>query len=130
MGMSTPTTTDALDTFVERYRAYRSELAPASQRLFDRLVAYARRNSHAINRRPHLDFERPVFLAMLLEAVHEHEAAQRRLAATEKRLEEVERALDEAGLVVRRVPRPTPEQLDRVGQARLPRGQTARPVPA
>lgn len=120
MGQSTPTTTMALDAFEQRYAAFRSELEPREQRWFDELLCRARRHSNAINRRPALDFERPVLLTMLLEGLREHEETQRALEATRKQLEELCHALADAGLVVRRVPPPTPEQLDRLGQARLP----------
>lgn len=120
MGQSTPTTTMALDAFEQRYAAFRAELEPREQRWFDELLCRARRHSNAINRRPALDFERPVLLTMLLEGLREHEETQRALEATRKQLEELCHALADAGLVVRRVPPPTPEQLDRLGQARLP----------
>lgn len=110
----------ALDTFEARYAAFRAELEAPEQRWFDELVCRARRHSHAINRRPHLDFERPVFLAMLLEQAVEVEAARKDLDDLRSRLEELIDALSERGLVVRRLPPPTAEQLDRVGQARLP----------
>jgi hypothetical protein len=76
MGQSTPTTTMALDGFVARYAAYRAELHPREQAWFDELVCRARRHSNAINRRPHLDFERPVVLAMLLEGMRETDDAR------------------------------------------------------
>jgi hypothetical protein len=119
MGQSTPTTTMALDTFEQRYAGFRSELAPPEQRLFDELVCRARRHSNAINRRPGLDFERPVVLSMLLEGMRELEATRRALEETRRQLEEACNALAESGVVVRRVRAPTQEQLGRVGQARL-----------
>lgn len=119
MGQSTPTTTMALDTFVERYAQYRSELHPREQVWFDELVCRARRHSNAINRRPHLDFERPVLLSMLLEGMREVEGLREVLDETRAQLAEVCRALSEAGLVMRKVAPPSPEELGRVGQMRL-----------
>ncbi len=120
MGQSTPTTTMALDEFEVRYAAFRSELAAREQVWFDELVCRARRHSSAINRRPALDFERPVLLSMLLEGIRELEDVRRQLDDTRHQLEETCHVLADAGLVVRRVAPPTREQLDRVGQARLP----------
>jgi len=119
MGQSTPTTTMALDTFVERYAAFRSELDPLEQTWFDELVCRARRHSHAINRRPHLDFERPVLLAMLLEGLREVEETRKELESTRAQLREAWDALSEAGLIARRVSPPSVEQLARSGQTRL-----------
>ena len=82
MGQSAPTVTDAFQTFQSRYAAFRAELEPREQEWFDELVCAARRHSNAINRRPHLDFERPVMLAMLLESMRhldESEARTRRM---------------------------------------------------
>ncbi|MBI2078370.1 MAG: hypothetical protein HYT80_08405 [Euryarchaeota archaeon] len=119
MGQSTPTTTMALDTFELRYAGFRSELAPKEQVWFDELVCRARRHSNAINRRPALDFERPVLLTMLLEGMRELEDTQRLLGETRRQLEEACRALAEAGLVARRPPPSTREELERMGQRRL-----------
>jgi hypothetical protein len=119
----------ALDTFEQRYDGYRSELSPQERRWFDELVCRARRHSNAINRRPALDFERPVILSMLLEGMRDVEQTQRELQETRRQLEEACRALAEAGLVVRRVPPPTQEQLDRVGQTRLQDLPADRTVP-
>ncbi len=119
MGQSTPTTTMALDVFESRYAAYRAELGAREQHWFDELLCRARRHSNAINRRPALDFERPVLLAMLLEGMAELDQTRLELARTRQQLKEVCHALEDARVVVRRVPPPTPEQLSRVGQARL-----------
>src|SRR6266581_7410491 len=112
MGQSTPTTTMALDTFERRYSGFRSELTPQEQVWFDELVCRARRHSNAINRRPGLDFERPVLLSMVLEGLRELEETRRELAVARKQLEEACNALADAGLVVRRLPPRQPEQLD------------------
>lgn len=130
MGQSTPTTTMALDEFERRYAPFRSELAGVEQGWFDELVCRARRHSNAINRRPHLDFERPVLLAMLMEGMRELEETRRELERTREDLEEAWNALGEAGLAVRRVPRRSRQQLDRVGQTRLTDLEAARRVPA
>jgi hypothetical protein len=118
----------ALDTFEQRYAGFRAELAPDEQVRFDELVCRARRHSNAINRRPSLDFERPVLLSMLIEGMRQLEGTQRELAETRQQLDEACRALAAAGLVVRRVPVPTRDELERVGQRRLdvgrPSGQT------
>src|SRR6185503_1339980 len=103
----------------QRYAGFRSELTQKEQLWFDELVCRARRHSNAINRRPTLDFERPVVLSMLLEGMRELEETQRTLDETRRQLEEACQVLVGAGLVVRRVPTPTREQLDRVGQRRL-----------
>src|SRR5688572_898340 len=119
MGQSTPTTTMALDTFEQRYSGFRSELTPKEQFWFDELVCRARRHSNAINRRPSLDFERPVLLSMLIEGMRELEETKRVLEQTRQQLDEACRALADAGLVVRRVPAPTRSELEKVGQMRL-----------
>jgi hypothetical protein len=119
MGQSTPTTTIALDTFEKRYAAFRAELDVRGQAYFDELVCGARRHSNAINRRPHLDFERPVFLAMLMEAMRRMEDQSRDMQFLQDELKEAQRALADAGLVVRRVPAPSAFELGRVGQTRF-----------
>ncbi|HJQ93195.1 MAG TPA: hypothetical protein VJ874_02795 [Candidatus Thermoplasmatota archaeon] len=119
MGQSAPTTTDAFETFQSRYAAFRAELDPPEQEWFDELVCAARRHSNAINRRPHLDFERPVMLAMLLEAMKHLGAAEARSDRMSEELREVQLALRDAGLAVRRVPAPQPFGLGRVGQTRI-----------
>lgn len=112
MGQSTPTTTQALDGFLHRYAAFRAELHPREQAWFDELVCRARRHSNAINRRPSLDFERPVLLSVVMESMKE-------LDATRRRVEEAERILAEAGLLQRRVPRRPWGDLAGRGQRRL-----------
>jgi hypothetical protein len=112
MGQSTPTTTMALDTFIQRYAAFRSELHPREQAWFDELVCRARRHSNAINRRPHLDFERPVMLSMMLEGMKELEDTQRELHA-------MRRELERAGMLERKPAAPDPLAFSRVGQTVL-----------
>jgi hypothetical protein len=130
MGQSAPTVTDAFETFQARYAAFRTELEPREQEWFDELVCAARRHSNAINRRPHLDFERPVMLAMLLEAMRHLDAAGARSDRLHQGLQEVQRALADAGLAVRRLP-PSEAVLDRgVGQTRLQDHEAPGPVPA
>jgi hypothetical protein len=119
MGQSAPTTTDAFETFQSRYAAFRAELEPREQEWFDELVCGARRHSNAINRRPHLDFERPVFLAMLMEAMKRLDASEARSDRMHEELREVHLALRDAGLAVRRLPAPDPLGLGRVGQTRI-----------
>lgn len=130
MGQSTPTTTIALDTFTGRYAAFRAELEPREQDWFDELVCRARRHSNAINRRPHLDFERPVMLAMLLEGMRLMDDQSREMQLLRTDLEEALNALADAGLVVRRVPAPSPFELGRMGQTRIDDHQAVSPVPA
>ena len=142
MGQSAPTVTDAFDAFQQRYAAFRAELEPREQRWYDELVCAARRHSNAINRRPHLDFERPVMLAMMLEAMRHLEDAEARSARMREELQEVQRALVDAGLAVRRLPAPEPLGLGRVGQTRIlgsfgpgqahqaPGDEAVHPVPA
>ncbi len=119
MGQSVPTTTMALDTFEHRYAAFRAELHPREQAWFDVLVVRARRHSNAINRRPHMDFERPVMLAMLMEGMRELEDTQQRLEKTQQQLEEACRALADVGLVRRRPRRLTPQEMGAIGQQRI-----------
>ena len=120
MGQSTPTTTMALDTFEQRYSGFRSELTPKEQFWFDELVCRARRHSSAINRRPTLDFERPVLLSMLLEGMRELEETRRALDATRLQLEEALHALADAGLVARKRSPLSQDEMARSGQRRLP----------
>ncbi|MGB0651758.1 MAG: hypothetical protein ACPGQL_01025 [Thermoplasmatota archaeon] len=110
MGQSTPTTTMAFDTFQERYREFKAELHPVEQRWFDRLVEGARRHSNAINRRPHLDFERPVMLAMMMECLRELDETRDELEATRLQLREACRAMEERGMLQRRMRRSFAEQ--------------------
>lgn len=119
MGQSTPTTTMALDSFEHRYAQFRSELHPRERVWFDELVCRARRHSSAINRRPHMDFERPVMLAMMMEGMRDLEDTRAELSATKRQLDEACRALAEAGLVRRRVRVMRPEEMGRIGQRRL-----------
>lgn len=119
MGQSTPTTTTALDTFAQRYAQFRAELPPREQAWLDELVRRARRHSNAINRRPHLDFERPVLLAMLLEGMRLMDDQSREMAGLRTDLEAALDALADAGLVARRVPAPDPLLAGRVGQTRI-----------
>src|SRR5688572_602089 len=130
MGQSAPTVTDAFDTFGKRYAAFRAELEPVEQEWFDELLCAARRHSNAINRRPHLDFERPVMLAMLLEAMRHLDESEARTDRLHEELREVQHALVDAGLAVRRLPPPEALGLGRVGQTRIHDHQALRPVPA
>jgi hypothetical protein len=113
MGQSTPTTTMALDEFEARYAGFRAELDAREQVWFDELVCRARRHSNAINRRPSMDFERPVILSMLIEAERQRQATRAELAATQRQLKEVCEALAQMGVVVRR------RAQEAHGQARL-----------
>ncbi|MES2155038.1 MAG: hypothetical protein V4510_07870 [bacterium] len=119
MGQSTPTTTIALDIFLSRYAQFRAELHPREQEWFDELVCRARRHSNAINRRPHLDFERPVMLAMLLEGMRMVDGQNRELALLRRDLEAALTALRGAGLVESRVKAPDAYELGRIGQTVL-----------
>lgn len=130
MGQSAPTVTDAFETFTKRYAAFRAELEPREQEWFDELLCAARRHSNAINRRPHLDFERPVMLAMLLEAMKHLGEAERRSDRLHEELQEVQHALVDAGLAVRRLPAPDPLGLGRLGQTRIHDHQAPGAVPA
>lgn len=130
MGQSTPTTTDALDHFVSRYGPFRAELDRPERKWFDELVCRARRHSTAINRRPDMDFERSVTLAMLLEGMRIMDDQSREMALLRSDLKEAQRALADAGLAVRRVPAPPPLGLGGVGQARLTDIPVPRAVPA
>lgn len=134
MGQSAPTVTDAFQTFEARYSAFRAELEPEEQEWFDELVCAARRHSNAINRRPHLDFERPVVLAMLMEAmrrVADAEARSERLhQEVHEALQEVQHALADAGLALRRLPAPDAVLHRSVGQTRIHDHEAPRPVPA
>src|ERR1051326_4821240 len=122
MGQSTPTTTTALDTFEARYAAFRAELEPREQAWFDELVCRARRHSNAINRRPHLDFERPVMLAMLLEGMRLMEDQGREMEGLRRELEEALAALRGVGLVESKVKPPTLPELGMTGQTVLVEG--------
>jgi hypothetical protein len=116
MGQSTPTTTQAMDTFELRYKEFRAELHPKEQAWFDELVCRARRHSSAINRRPHLDFERPVMLAMLMEGMRELEEARLEIDNLRSDVHRIRSVLAEAGLLDRRVLPPTPFELGIAGQ--------------
>jgi hypothetical protein len=122
MGQSTPTTTMALDTFESRYAAFRAELAPREQTWFDELVCRARRHSSAINRRPHLDFERPVMLAMLLEGMRLMDDQSHEMAMLRRDLEAALAALREAGMLPSRVRPPDPWTMGVAGQKVLVEG--------
>ena len=130
MGQSAPTVTDSFDAFRVRYAAFRSELEPREQAWFDEMLCAARRHSNAINRRPHLDFERPVILAMLLEAMRHLDEERGRNDRMHEELQEVQHALLDAGLAVRRLPPPESLWGGRVGQTRIGDHEALRPVPA
>ncbi len=119
MGQSTPTTTDALNTFESRYAAFRAELEPREQAWFDELVCRARRHGNAINRRPALDFERPVMLAMLLEGMRLMDDQTGEMERLRSELGEALAALREAGLATTRMPRFDAAELGRIGQTVL-----------
>lgn len=108
----------AFDTFQQRYAAFRAELHPKEQPWFDRLLEGARRHSNAINRRPHLDFERPVMLAMMMESMRELEETRAELDVTRMQLRETCRALEEHGVMHRKLRRSFAEQAVH-GQVRL-----------
>ena len=93
----------AFDTFQQRYAPFRSELHPLEQVWFDRLVEGARRHSNAINRRPHLDFDRPVMLAMMMEAMRELEETRTELESTRLQLREACKAMEAHGVMERRL---------------------------
>lgn len=118
MGQSTPTTTMAFDTFQERYKHFKAELHPAEQHLFERLLEGARRHSNAINRRPHLDFERPVMLAMMMESMRELDETRAELDTARAQLREACKALEEQGVLQRKVRRSF-AQMATEGQVRL-----------
>ena len=118
MGQSTPTTTMAFDTFQERYRHFRTELHPHEQKIFDQLLEGARRRSNAINRRPHLDFERPVILSMMVECMQELGHARAELDVVRSQLREACQALEDQGVLTRKVRRRFTE-LAAHGQVRL-----------
>lgn len=96
----------ALDQFERRYAEFRAELPRAEQPMFDDLVERARRHSNALNRRPHMDFERPVLLAMLLGCIQKEVEVDREISALRAQLMEACKALEEAGMVQTR-PRPS-----------------------
>lgn len=96
----------AIDQFERRYAEFRAELPRAEKPMFDDLVERARRHSNALNRRPHLDFERPVLLAMLLGCVEREQEVEREMAVLRGQLTEACKALQEAGMVQTR-PRPS-----------------------
>lgn len=119
MGQSAPTVTDAFETFQARYAAFRAELDRSEQAWFDELVCGARRHSNAINRRPHLDFERPVMLAMLLEAMRQMDDQGRDMMLLRSELDEALRDLRNSGMVPGRTPLRDWHELSRLGQTVL-----------
>lgn len=119
MGQSTPTTTMAFGTFAARYREFRAELHPREQLWFDQLLERARRHSNAINRRPHMDFERPVMLAMLMEAMRDQTDLRAQLDATNQLLQETCATLAERGIMRQRLRAMSLEEMGRCGQRRL-----------
>jgi hypothetical protein len=130
VGRSAATVTDAVATFQSRYAAFRAELGPREQEWFDELVCAPRRHSNAIDRRPHLDFERPVALAMLMEAMRHLDAAHARDDRLHEDLRKVQHALADASLALRRPPAPDALCHRPVGQARPHDHEAVRPVPA
>ncbi len=122
MGQSAPTVTDAFETFQSRYAAFRTELEPREQAWFDELVCAARRHSNAINRRPHLDFERPVMLAMLIAAMGLMDDHSREMGLLRKDLHAALAALQDAGFMARRLVQPAAVDLGKIGQTMLVEG--------
>ena len=91
MGQSAPTVTQMMDRFQVRYTGFRAGLSRTEQALFDRLVAEGHRHSPSLNSHPELDFERPLFLAMLVGTIERLERDadrnRRRILKVESRLE-------------------------------------------
>lgn len=125
MGQSVPTVTHMLDRFQARYAGFRAGLTRTEQALFDRLVAEGHRHMNSLNSHPEMDFERPLFLAMLLATI---ERLEREQGAFDRRLRAVEGVKD--GVPARRVPAPDAQQPGGVGQARLGDVADGGPVPA
>jgi len=90
MGQSAPTVTQMMDRFQQRYGGFRAGLPRSEQALFDRLLVEGHRHSTSLNSHPELDFERPLFLAMLLGVLErlerDREHVHRRLYELESRL--------------------------------------------
>lgn len=108
MGQSAPTVTQMMDRFQGRYGGFRAGLPRAEQALFDRLVAEGHRHSTSLNSHPELDFERPLFLAMLLATVERLEREQER---TRRRVLRLEARVDDGAGPRRRLPAPTESQV-------------------
>lgn len=103
MGQSTPTTTMAFETFQQRYANFRAELHPRDHTWFDLLLEGARRRSNAINRRPHLDFERPVMLAMMMQCMQELSETRDEVESLRLQLREACKAMEQHGVMERRL---------------------------
>ncbi|HUR61001.1 MAG TPA: hypothetical protein VM286_01375 [Candidatus Thermoplasmatota archaeon] len=129
MGQSVPTVTHMLDRFQSRYGGFRAGLPRSEQALFDRLVAEGHRHTNALNSHPEMDFERPLFLAMLLATIDRLEREQ---ATLQRGIHGLERRLGEVsdGVPAGRLPPPDAQQPGGVGQARLGDVEDGGPVPA
>lgn len=101
MGQSAPTVTQMMDRFEARYAGFRAGLSRTEQGLFDRLVAEGHHHSPSLNSHPELDFERPLFLAMLLGTIERLEREQGRMR---RRVVQLESRFDEAVGPLRRPP--------------------------
>lgn len=132
MGDPTSTTTMMLHAFQARYAEFRDELSRLERALFDEAYADCFNHSTALNRRPGIDSERPIFLAMLLAEKARRLALERQVAQLRGTVNALAALLeDEYGtrLPVVRGNRPNRVELDRLGQARLPHYPQAHPVP-
>lgn len=98
VGQSAPTNSEAFQAFEARYAAFRRELKPDERAWFDEVVCEARRHTTAINRYPHLDFERPMMLSVLVGIMRRFDDVH---AGIEDELREAQRQLRGAGLLRR-----------------------------
>lgn len=83
MGRTNPTYRDRLDALEGEWQPYRRALRASEQAAFDRLFEHGRAYAHAAGQRNHTTPELPLLVSMLL-------AHERRLAALDRRLDELE----------------------------------------
>lgn len=83
MGRTNPTYRDRLEALEGEWQPYRRALRASEQAAFDRLFEHGRAYAHAAGQRNHTTPELPLLVSMLL-------AHERRLAALDRRLDELE----------------------------------------
>ena len=80
MGANNDTVTRMLDRWKESYADLIGELSPEATAAFQRLRATAHKHSAALNRKPVIDYERPLMLVLLIDLQRQVMVLQQQLA--------------------------------------------------
>src|ERR1041385_2098200 len=99
MGDPTDTPTQLRHRSPPRHADSRNDLPRREQTVFDELFLIACRHATSLNRRADMDYERPMFLAMLIGEAARHTETRQRLAEVNAELVLLKQALRERGLI-------------------------------